>query len=64
VIFDGETGAARDLALLNAGAAIYTAGGAETLTDGVLRAAEAVDGGAAKRTLDRFVSATHEHAPA
>jgi anthranilate phosphoribosyltransferase len=63
-IVDGETGAARDLALLNAGAAIYTAGGAETLTDGVLRAAEAVDGGAAKRTLDRFVSATHEHAPA
>jgi anthranilate phosphoribosyltransferase len=63
-IFHGEAGAARDIALLNAGAAIFTAGAAETLTDGVLLAARAVDSGAATRTLDHFVSATHEFAPA
>ncbi|HET9074251.1 MAG TPA: anthranilate phosphoribosyltransferase [Solirubrobacteraceae bacterium] len=62
-IFAGETGAARDLALLNAGAAIYTAGGADTLTDGVRLAAEAVDSGAAARTLERFIAATRELSP-
>jgi anthranilate phosphoribosyltransferase len=62
-IFRGEPGAARDLALLNAGAAIYTAGAADNLTDGVVLAARAVDSGAATRTLDRFVQATHELGP-
>ena len=46
-IFAGEAGAARDLAVMNAGAAIYTAGGAESLPDGVIRAQEALDSGAA-----------------
>ena len=34
-IFAGEPGVARDLAVLNAGAAIYAGGGAESLKDGV-----------------------------
>ena len=46
-IFAGEPGAARDLAVLNAGAAIYAGGRAETLEDGVLLAQEAIDTGAA-----------------
>lgn len=62
-IFAGERGAARDLALLNAGAAIYTAGGADSLTDGVTLAAGAVDSGAAADTLERFVAATRDLAP-
>jgi anthranilate phosphoribosyltransferase len=57
-IFAGEPGAERDLALLNAGAAIYAGGRAETLAEGVQVAAEAVDSGAAQRTLDAFVELT------
>ena len=51
-VLAGERGPARDLALLNAGAAIYVAGGAETLADGVTKAAEAVDSGAAMKVLE------------
>ena len=62
-IFAGEAGAARDLAVLNAGAAIYAGGGAPTLADGVAAAQDAVDTGAAASALDRFVSATQGLAP-
>ncbi len=46
-ILAGEQGPERDLALLNAGAAIYAGGRADTLREGVEAAAEAVDSGAA-----------------
>jgi anthranilate phosphoribosyltransferase len=59
-IFAGETGAARDLAVLNAGAAIYTGGGADSLQAGVLRAQEAIDSGAATSKLEAFVELTQE----
>jgi anthranilate phosphoribosyltransferase len=62
-IFSGEAGAARDLAVLNAGAAIYAGGGAETLADGVTAAQQAVDSGAAATALERFVTATQRLAP-
>jgi anthranilate phosphoribosyltransferase len=62
-IFAGEAGAARDLAVLNAGAAIYAGGGADSLADGVAAARDAVDTGAAAAALQRFVSATQELAP-
>jgi anthranilate phosphoribosyltransferase len=58
-IFAGEPGPERDLALLNAGAAIYAGGKADTLADGVKLAAEAIDSGAATKTLDAFVEATN-----
>ena len=59
----GETGAVRDAALLNAGAAlaVYDAPGepvADALAVGLARAIEAVDSGAAAATLDRWVAAT------
>jgi len=57
-IFAGEPGAERDLALLNGGAAIYAGGRADTLAEGVRAAAEAVDTGAAERTLRSFVDLT------
>ncbi len=59
-IFAGEPGADRDLAALNAGAAIYAGGRAETLADGVRSAQEAIDGGAAAAALERFVRRTRE----
>jgi anthranilate phosphoribosyltransferase len=63
-IFAGQPGPERDLALLNAGAAIYAGGKVDTLADGVRVAAEAVDSGAAADTLERYVARTRELAPA
>jgi anthranilate phosphoribosyltransferase len=62
-IFSGETGAARDLAVLNAGAAIYITGQAETLASGVLLAQEAIDTGAATLKLDEFIALTNDLSP-
>ncbi len=62
-IFAGEPGAARDLAVLNAGAAIYAGGGAGSLGEGVRAAERAIDGGAAGDALERFVRRTRELAP-
>jgi anthranilate phosphoribosyltransferase len=62
-IFAGEAGPARDLAVLNGGAAIYAGGGARTLADGVRSAELAIDSGSASQALERFVSATRRLAP-
>jgi anthranilate phosphoribosyltransferase len=59
-ILAGEAGAARDLALLNAGAAIYAGGGADTLGAGVEAAQEAIESGSAAAALERFVTRTQE----
>ncbi len=59
-IFVGEPGAPRDLAVLNAGAAIYAGGGAASLSEGVVAAQQAVDSGAAAETLARFIVRTQE----
>ncbi len=63
-IFAGESGAVTELAVINAGAAIYTAGGAESIADGVTAAREALVGGQASAALERFIQASHAHAPA
>jgi anthranilate phosphoribosyltransferase len=62
-LLDGERGAVRDAVLLNAGAAlaVYDAPAdppEEALAAGISRAAEAVDSGAARATLDRWVAAS------
>ena len=54
-VLDNTPGAARDIVLLNAGAAICVAGAAETIADGVERAAKAIDSGDAKRKLQELV---------
>jgi anthranilate phosphoribosyltransferase len=53
-----EEGATRDITVLNAGAAIYVAGEAATIEEGVRRAERAIDEGAARRALDDFVRTT------
>ena len=63
-ILEGERGPRRDLAVLNAGAAIYVAGRAETLEAGVREAEAAVDDGLAAARLDHLVEMTRELAPA
>jgi anthranilate phosphoribosyltransferase len=62
-IFAGEPGPHRDLAALNAGAAIYVAGRAGTLEAGVREAEAALDDGRAAATLERLVELTGRLAP-
>jgi anthranilate phosphoribosyltransferase len=57
-VLGGERGPRRDLVLLNAGAAIYVGGRAASLEEGVEKAAEAIDAGAALDLLDRLVATT------
>ncbi len=57
-VLAGESGPRRDIVLLNAGAAIYVGGAAGSLADGVAKAAEAIDSGAARALVDRLVKAT------
>ncbi|MBW3607068.1 MAG: anthranilate phosphoribosyltransferase [Actinobacteria bacterium] len=59
-ILAGECGPRRDLAVLNAGAAIYAAGRADDLAAGVAAAQDAIDDGAATRTLDALVARTQQ----
>ncbi len=59
-IFAGEHGARRDLAVLNAGAAIYAAGRVDDLAAGVAAAQAAIDDGAATRTLEALAARTQE----
>jgi anthranilate phosphoribosyltransferase len=51
------------LAVINAGAAIYAAGRAETIAEGVEAAREALTDGRAGEALGRYVQASHRHAP-
>jgi anthranilate phosphoribosyltransferase len=63
-IFSGEADAPRsDLAAINAGAAIYAAGRAASIAEGVVAAREALAGGQAADALERFVQASARHAP-
>jgi anthranilate phosphoribosyltransferase len=62
-ILAGHGGPSRNLAVLNAGAAIYVGARAGSLEEGVRKAEQAIDSGAAQETLDRFVARTRELAP-
>ena len=55
-ILEGTRGPARDVVLLNAGAALFIAGAAASVAEGILMASRAIDAGDAKRTLERLVS--------
>ena len=63
-VVDGARGPVRDAVVLNAGAALAVEAGAgdplEGLADGITRAAQALDSGAARAVLDRWVAATQE----
>ncbi len=54
-IFAGETGPRRDIVLINAAAALIAAGRAADFRAGIERAAQAIDSGAAQRTLAALV---------
>jgi anthranilate phosphoribosyltransferase len=54
-VLDDEPGPARDIVMLNAGAAIYAAGVAASLWEGVARAREVLSNGKARETLDALI---------
>ncbi len=58
-VLDGQTGPARDIVLLNAGAALYAADVAASIEDGIARARQVIGSGAAKARLDQLVTVAH-----
>lgn len=54
-IFAGKLGPARDIVLLNAGAAIYAADLAPSVAEGIAQAAQCIDNGTAMQKLDALV---------
>jgi anthranilate phosphoribosyltransferase len=57
-VLSGAPGTERSLSVLNAGAAIYVAGRADSLAEGVRAAERSIDDGAAASVLERWVGAT------
>ncbi|GAB3379307.1 anthranilate phosphoribosyltransferase [Lysobacter fragariae] len=61
---DNKPGQALEIVVLNAGAALYVAGVADSIADGIVRAREAIASGAARAKLEQFVAATQQLAGA
>lgn len=61
-VLSGESGPARDIVLLNAGAALYAADVADSISDGIERARHSIDSGAAQAKRAAFVAATQAQA--
>lgn len=57
-VLNGSPGPCRDVVLLNAGASLFIGGKAGSVREGITRAAEAIDSGAAARALQALVSAS------
>jgi len=60
-VLENKSGAARDIVLLNAGAAIYVAGLADTLSHGVQKAGEVIANGMAKNKLEQLIELSKAH---
>ena len=60
-VLENQPGPALNIVLLNAGAALYVAGVAKTLADGIERARKAIAKGEARQKLDDFVAFTKTH---
>ncbi|HEX8856271.1 MAG TPA: anthranilate phosphoribosyltransferase [Thermoleophilaceae bacterium] len=62
-VLEGEPGPERSLVALNAGAAIYVGGRADSIEEGVRAAEQVLDSGAAREVLERYVARTRELSP-
>jgi anthranilate phosphoribosyltransferase len=58
-LFEGETGAYRDIVLLNTACALMVAGAANDVSSGVTLAAQALDSGAARTKLQALIKASN-----
>ena len=63
-VLRNQPGAARDIVVLNAGAALYAANVAPSLADGVARARTAIESGAANTRLQQLIDISHQLATA
>jgi anthranilate phosphoribosyltransferase len=61
-VLAGERSAARDIVVLNAGAALFVAGHAGSVVEGIRQAAGAIDSGAATATLESMARGSQETA--
>jgi anthranilate phosphoribosyltransferase len=59
-VLNNEVGAPRDIVQLNAGAAIYVAGLAKTLEEGVAKADQVIASGAAKNKLEQLIEVSNQ----
>ena len=59
-VLNNEAGAARDIVILNAGAALYAANVATSIKDGIALARQVIESGAAKQKLAQFVAFTQK----
>jgi anthranilate phosphoribosyltransferase len=59
-VLEGKAGPARDIVLMNAGAAIYVAGLSSTFQDGIAQAAQAINSGAAKHKLEQLADLSNQ----
>jgi anthranilate phosphoribosyltransferase len=59
-VLEGKAGPFRDVALMNAAAALVVAGKGKTLADTVKLAARSIDSGEAKKRLDRLVAVSNK----
>lgn len=59
-IFAGQSGPARDIVVLNAGAAIYAADLAQSLAEGITLAQQAIDNGTAQQKLDALIQCSQQ----
>ncbi len=59
-VLDNQSGAARDIVILNAGAALYAANVSDSIAAGIVQARIAIESGAAKAKLAQLVTATNE----
>ena len=59
-VIDGGDGPARDIVLINAGAALYVAGLAVSIQDGIEKSARAIDSGSARDKVAALIDATNQ----
>lgn len=57
-VLEGRPGAAKEIVLANAAAGVWVGGGVGALREGVAQAAEAIDSGRARQTLERLIYLT------
>src|SRR5687767_3583980 len=62
-IFAGQKGPRRDVVLLNAGAALFIAGKAASVREGIERSGHAIDSGAVRAKLDAMIEASKDTHP-
>ncbi|MBR3517170.1 MAG: anthranilate phosphoribosyltransferase, partial [Lachnospiraceae bacterium] len=58
-ILAGQKGHKRNAVLMNAGAALYIGGKAESMKDGIALAAELIDSGKATATLEKMIEVSN-----